>query len=154
VEAKAAVPDLIATLKDENSNVRRGAVEALGLIGAEATEAVPALIAALKDEDTYVRQSVVDAFRGFDSGVEEAVPALIVALKDEDEYVRFHATLALDHIVRLLYAAAETPEQLGTTGEVARTIKQALEANDYWFTTDLVDRVLFEIEERLGIHRR
>ena len=59
----AAVPVLIAVLKDEDENkdARSGAALALGEIGSAAKEAVPALIAALKDKDKQVRTNAAYA---------------------------------------------------------------------------------------------
>ena len=58
-EAQAAVPDLIAALKDESKMVRMGAAYALGEIGS--TDAVPALQEAAKDSETEVRDAAATA---------------------------------------------------------------------------------------------
>ena len=61
--AKAAVPALIATLKDKERSPRIWAAIALGAIGAEAKAAVPALRAALKLKDESVRSAAAEAIK-------------------------------------------------------------------------------------------
>ena len=83
-----AVKPLIAALKDENSDVRKAAAEALGKIGD--ARAVEPLIAALKDRYSDVRQAASEALGKIGA---PAVEPLIAALKDKD--VRASATEAL-----------------------------------------------------------
>ena len=80
-EDKEAVPALITLLENDNSYIRRNAVDSLGRI--RGREAVPALIAKLSDEDDSVREACVSALgeiRGY-----EATDALLERLKDENE---------------------------------------------------------------------
>src|SRR5262249_6813386 len=56
-EARDAVPDLIAALKDEDRTVRMGAGYALAEIGPDASDAVPALQEAARDTDKEVRDA-------------------------------------------------------------------------------------------------
>jgi HEAT repeat protein len=60
-EAQAAVPDLVAVLKDENKIVRMGAAYALGEIGS--TEAVSSLREAGKDSEKEVRDAANTALK-------------------------------------------------------------------------------------------
>ena len=60
-EAQAAVPDLVAVLKDENRIVRMGAAYALGEIGS--TEAVSRLREAGKDSEKEVRVAANTALK-------------------------------------------------------------------------------------------
>ena len=90
----AAVPALTEALKDEDHNVRQGAIVALGSIGPTAKD-VPALIRALKDEDAQVRDIAAGALAGIGPA---AVSALAQALKDEDRFVRGRAAYALGRI--------------------------------------------------------
>jgi HEAT repeat protein len=60
-EARSAVPDLIAALKDENKMVRMGVAYALGEIGSN--DAVPALQAVTKDPENEVRVAAATALR-------------------------------------------------------------------------------------------
>jgi hypothetical protein len=86
-----AVKPLIAALKDENSDVRKAAADALVKIGAPAVEP---LIAALKDENSDVRQAAAKALGKI--GDPRAVEPLIAALKDKD--VRKAAAEALGRL--------------------------------------------------------
>jgi HEAT repeat protein len=74
VEAKAAIPALIAALKDKEGNVRSSAAEALGKMGVEAKAAIPALIAALKDENAFVRYRVAEALGKMGVEAKAAIP--------------------------------------------------------------------------------
>ena len=90
-----AVEPLIATLKDDNSHVRGGAIEALGQIGD--TRAVEPLIAMLKDKEWVVLQEAARALGRI--GDTRAVEPLIVALNSEDyEFNRSSAAEALGEI--------------------------------------------------------
>jgi HEAT repeat protein len=60
-EAQAAVPDLVATLKDESKTVRMGAAYALGEIGS--ADAVAALREVGKDPEKEVRDAATTALR-------------------------------------------------------------------------------------------
>ena len=60
-EARSAVPELIAALKDENKMVRLGAAYALGAIGS--TDAVAALQEAGKDPEKEVRDAAATALK-------------------------------------------------------------------------------------------
>jgi HEAT repeat protein len=62
-KAKAAVPDLVATLKDPNWIVREQAAVALGKIGPGAVAALPALQKAISDSDPDVRREALAAVR-------------------------------------------------------------------------------------------
>jgi len=126
----AAVPALIAGLKDPDLYVRRAAAQALGMKAWPA--AVPALAAALKDPEQLVRRAAAQAL-GWPMAV-EAVPALIASLEDPDLYVRRAAAQALGNIgpaamegLSALSTALEDPD-LGmreTTAEAIRKIGPA-----------------------------
>jgi HEAT repeat protein len=60
-EARVAVPDLVAALKDDNKMVRMGVAYALGEIGS--ADAVPALQEATKDPENDVRVAAQTALR-------------------------------------------------------------------------------------------
>ena len=91
----AAVPALIQLLKDQNSEVRSQATEALGKVGSATVDQVPDLIQLLKDENSEVRLNASKALR--EIGI-EAVPALIQLLNDENSLVRQNAAFALSEI--------------------------------------------------------
>jgi len=70
--AKAAVPNLVKTLRYDRILPRQAAAEALGLIGDAA--ALPALEAALNDEGDRVRKAAAEAIERLEKGV-KAAPA-------------------------------------------------------------------------------
>ena len=61
LEAKRAVPALIAALEDKDSIVRFSVASALGAMGPAARRAVSALTEALKDGDKNVRLAAAKA---------------------------------------------------------------------------------------------
>jgi HEAT repeat protein len=93
MEAKEAVPPLVAALGDPHQGVRWKAAEALGRMG---RNAIPAVAAVLESPDADVR------WRGAvvlgDIGGAGATEALIRALHDDDRYVRSRAEQALGRI--------------------------------------------------------
>jgi HEAT repeat protein len=105
-EAKAAVPNLIAVLKEEKTSAatRIQAIDALGRIGPEAKDAVPALIHAVqtKDKDPLspLRLHATIALGQIGPVAKEAVPALMEALKEKGRggLLRIHAAEALGAI--------------------------------------------------------
>ena len=95
-EDKEAAPELIRLLENENSYIRRNAIEALGKI--RSPEAIPALISNLSDEDSIVREAVVYALGEIrDYGATEY---LLARIKDENEFegVKLTAIKALAQI--------------------------------------------------------
>jgi HEAT repeat protein len=78
-------------LKDERSQVRRAAVEALGVI--DSPQAIEILRLALTDEDTMVRREAVQMMGNHKSpGI---LPFLVPMLNDEDLWVRVRAVQAV-----------------------------------------------------------
>jgi HEAT repeat protein len=98
-EAEAAGPALLDALKDQDTEVRTNAFNALELSGLNGllggSSAVPAHSDALKDQDAEVRQYAVSALGGCGEG---AVSALVDALKDRDAQVRSRAAYELGRI--------------------------------------------------------
>jgi len=96
------MPPLISALKDEDGNVRRAAVEALGEF--KDPRAVEPLISALEDEDWHIRLAAEAALEEINPKwreTEEAkrkVPEFISALKDKDGNVRYRAAEALGEL--------------------------------------------------------
>jgi len=143
-----AVPDLIATLKDEDWRVRWGAAEAIGKIVEKHPEydweaVVPYLITALKDKDLDVRKRAAEALAkiGFDKVPEEKrmevkVLALLILEKTDDvvtigEPTVPYLTAALkDEYSDVRYGAAWALEKIigrliekGEFGEALETIR-------------------------------
>jgi sugar/nucleoside kinase (ribokinase family) len=87
---EGVAPALILLLEDEDSVVRRYAVEALGKIG-QAEEAVPVLISALEDENADVRSAAVTSLAI--AGQQEVIPVLIRVLEDKSEGGRVSKTI-------------------------------------------------------------
>lgn len=89
-----AVDPLIKALKDENKEIRKAAINALGDI--KDKRAVEPLIGALKDENKDVRMFVPASL--VTVGDIRAVGPLITALKDKYWYVRINSARALGNL--------------------------------------------------------
>jgi predicted transcriptional regulator len=61
LQTLSAIATLIQSLQDTNPEIRKGAAEALGMIGTEM--AVPLLVQLLPDESLQVRQAATDALK-------------------------------------------------------------------------------------------
>ncbi|MCH8295154.1 caspase family protein, partial [Candidatus Poribacteria bacterium] len=90
-----ALPTLIKTMGNEDSDVRRRAASALRKIG---EPAVPALIKALRDKNSSVRDGAAYVLGNIGEPASDVVPALIQALRDEDSGVRSSVAFALGYI--------------------------------------------------------
>ena len=86
-----AVTPLIQSLKHNHPFIRRGAVQALGVMGE--SRAVDKLVEALKDADPWVRHEAAVALGRI--GDPRAVSALIESLNDPLEHVRMSAMATL-----------------------------------------------------------
>jgi HEAT repeat protein/thiol-disulfide isomerase/thioredoxin len=98
IDPGAAVPVLIAAMKDQSSRVRYHVAWALWRFAMRATSALPALAEATRDEEVLVRMTAVMALGDApktDAAREIAVPALVGALKDRRNIVRCLATRKL-----------------------------------------------------------
>jgi HEAT repeat protein len=80
----AAVPSLVALLRDPDPLRRRRAAVILARIGPPAAEAVPSLVQALSDSDLAVRKSAARALGQIGPAAASAVPALIQVLDQDD----------------------------------------------------------------------
>jgi HEAT repeat protein len=89
---KAAVPGLRAHMKGDNLETWRHAVDALGLIGAEAAPALPDLIALFQTDNQQLR---VVAVRAVGRIGKPALEPLTAALKNSKDSVRLSAVRAL-----------------------------------------------------------
>ncbi|SFS60561.1 HEAT repeat domain-containing protein [Paenibacillus sp. BC26] len=96
--ADQAVSHIEAQLDHPSARIRRTAVDALGIISANAKLVVPALIKGLQDEDTQVRFTAGLSLVRIGKDAAEAVPALAEQLTHENRYVRGHALEALRYI--------------------------------------------------------
>jgi HEAT repeat protein len=90
-----AVSTLTAALKDPDKIVRRGAANALRVVGPGAAKAVSALAAALDDPDIELRCDAAEALGNIGS---DAVPALVAILNDPNDRVRLYGASALENL--------------------------------------------------------
>lgn len=93
MEAREAIPSLVAALGDPHQGVRWKAAEALGRMGGDA---LPAMAKALESPDPDVRWRAAVVLG--DIGGAAAAEALVRALRDDDRYVRSRAEQALGRI--------------------------------------------------------
>ena len=94
----AAVPRLIASLRDRDLYVRSSAAMALANMGPPAAAASPALARALKDQEPGVRLFAADALAQMGSAGVSGVPALLSLGGDRDEGTRLLAVKSLEAI--------------------------------------------------------
>ena len=91
----AEVRDLIAKLKDKDSDIRRAASKELSELGPEAKSAVPDLIKAMRDKDLFVRRYSAEALGNVGPDAKSAIPTLAAAMNDEKKEVAEAAVDAL-----------------------------------------------------------
>jgi hypothetical protein len=89
------VEELVETLAEGESVARRGAIRALGGVGAEARGAVADLIHALHDPEPSVRTQAARALGQMGPAAAQAVPALAQALWGNDVPLVYEAVQAL-----------------------------------------------------------
>jgi hypothetical protein len=99
--AHAAVPGLIAILKDSDGNVAASAANALGRLRMEPATVVPALTEALYDTRVQVRANAASALGMYGAVAESALPALAEVANDPDPSVKSNTTSAITRIKRL-----------------------------------------------------
>ncbi|MEN6304326.1 MAG: HEAT repeat domain-containing protein, partial [Armatimonadia bacterium] len=93
-EAREALPQLTAALKDPNGFVRVAAAKSLYQIDRDAS-GVPLLIEALKDYDIVGPRVAADALAKMGEGARPALPALVTTLKDPAPCAQVAAARAL-----------------------------------------------------------
>lgn len=96
--AHAAVPGLIAILKDSDGNVAASAANALGRLRMEPATVVPALTEALYDTRVQVRANAASALGMYGAVAESAMAALAEATNDSDANVRTTARNSMTRI--------------------------------------------------------
>lgn len=94
----SVIPNLVTWAGDSNSDVRIGAVGALGGIAMEPETVVPALRLALKDTESHVRQGAAIALGAYGPAAKDALPDLIQMLSDSDSQAQAAAIEALGKI--------------------------------------------------------
>ncbi|BAY47656.1 hypothetical protein SAMD00079811_52750 [Scytonema sp. HK-05] len=97
-EKEAAIDTLLALLKDEDSDVRYSAADALGNLGKGSEVVVQGLLALLNDEDSDVRDSAADALGKLGKGSEVVVQGLLALLKHEDSGCPFQRRVCVGQV--------------------------------------------------------
>ena len=95
---RAAVPDLIRTLQDQESSARTSAAIALGMMGPQAEQAIPGLVRLLDDPDEEVRQASVLSLGAIAPQTKELLPALLKMMGEDDIFIRSMAAAVLQRI--------------------------------------------------------
>jgi HEAT repeat protein len=115
----AMVQVVIAATDDADPEVRRSALNCLGIVGLTDREQVPYLIKGLKDQDIHVQCTAGCGFHEIDpmEGT-DGIPALIETLDDKNSLMRYRAAHALTLMapksraaVPALYAKLDDPEE-------------------------------------------
>jgi len=96
--AEAAVPALVAALKDADGPVRSAAAFALGGVGAPAAPAAPGLLELLKASEPTARAAAAFALGSIGPGARAAAPVLVAALTVADPELQETAAWALGRI--------------------------------------------------------
>jgi HEAT repeat protein len=97
---RAVLPGLASGAGDDEVRIRRAALDALEMIGPDATPAVPSLARALHDPDRSVRRTAVRVLGGLGPVVARAVVGELAALlEDPDPDMALAAVLAMQRIV-------------------------------------------------------
>lgn len=107
-----AVPTLVQLLDDEDAEVRKRCVKALGTIGRGARPAGPALASHLEDESAEVRMAAAEAIWQVSRDSSLAAPAAARALADEDRTIRLRAFRLLGRMGPHAAPAAQQLRQL------------------------------------------
>ena len=94
---KRAVPFLTAHMRDPKSEAPNTALEALGVIGAEASDAVPFLLTKLANDDERLSEwSLVEVLGEIGPSAKAAMPALLAMLAEKKQTsFRQHVIVAL-----------------------------------------------------------
>jgi HEAT repeat protein len=146
-KAKLAAPQLLEAVKHPDAQVRIGAADALGRIGADPKKAVAALIALLTDDPEHeVRRSAAAALGEMGPSAAPAIPALRQALRGDrggwwvaaDAIGKIGGPDAVAALVEALENKASDVRlaairQLGKRGDMAASAAEALkkaEEND------------------------
>lgn len=96
--AKEAVPALIATLEDKNSQTRAEVLFALAAIGPDAKAAVPAIVQSIQDQDINVRYGACYALGKIGPAAVTAKPELTENLTQADQFLAMTSAWALAQI--------------------------------------------------------
>jgi HEAT repeat protein len=130
-KAAEAVPALIHTLDDDETDIRESALDALARIGPAAKAAIPSLLRRLRDIDDVTYSKVVHALVEMDATDVEFARSLARDLSDPEHSGRQHAAVnALQRLGRKAKAAVPLlRERLKDKGPLTRlAVVNALQA--------------------------
>jgi len=96
--ALSALPPLLVSINDAESNVREHSAEAIGDIGPTAAEGIPALESALTDVNDKVRRDALRSLGYLGPVAKSTVPAIMALLKDPVQRVKDAIVPALKSI--------------------------------------------------------
>ena len=96
--AQAAVPQLMAALKDIYLNTRCRAASALANSGQDSRTWMPVMLELVRHKESYVRRDAIYMLGRIGTKAHGAVPPLLTALADNNEWVRNVAAEALKKI--------------------------------------------------------
>lgn len=131
-DAEKAVPPLLASLKNGNSNAAR----TLGRIGPEAKAAVPVLTELLTHKEQSTRYNAASALGKIGPEAKAAVPALTDLLKDQSIFNRGAAAEALGKIGPEAKAAKNAMAAADALGRIGPGAKAAIPSLTQWLKTN------------------
>ncbi|NES45242.1 HEAT repeat domain-containing protein, partial [Moorena sp. SIO2C4] len=151
-EKDQVITILLAQLKDQNSDVRVSAADALDKLGNSSETVINALLAKLQDENSDVRWRAARALGKLGNSSETVVITLLAKLQDENSNVRGWAADALSRlgnssetVVSTLLARLQDPDpdvrvsaadalgNLGNSSEIlVSTLIERLQDDDYF----------------------
>ena len=127
-KAKTAIPALLGSLDDPDSQVRSSAAWAIAEVG---SEALPHLLKAAKDPRPRVRAIAINALGRFYSEMSVTLPVLLASIKDEHPLVRDSALVTLQSS---LFSQRNNPEKGAITDVeldlVVKSLVMALKSKD------------------------
>jgi HEAT repeat protein len=128
----AAIPNLIAGLKNSSAPARIQSAWALGLRATKSVKAIPALINVLEtDQDNVARWTAAQALGRIGEPAKKALPVLKKTLREKDEALRFHSAEALGLITKghndaidELGRIADFDESLSVRGAAQKALRE------------------------------
>ncbi len=139
-DAKPTIPELVASLRSDDTSIRQKAVYALWQRRDEAADAAPALAVAIRDRDDYVRTTAAKTLPYVVSGSAESVADLDLALRDERVDVRIAAAKGLASVGPAMRGALTTI--LGALDDEDTQVRTGAAGALAWLGPDDADEVM------------
>ena len=159
IDTSAVLPGSLASLNDENEDVRARAVEVIGSMGQKAASVLPQLRAMLDDPDQFVRSAAAVSLAKVAVTPAEVLPDVVRILSDVESFARKRAVdalvlleiepeLKLPHILTalqdddkdVLQEAAKAAGQLGPiAAEAVPLLLPLLKHEDEWVRMPAAD---------------